>query len=82
MKLSEEMACVELITLVTDYLDGALTPNDRERFEEHMAVCTDCANHLDQIRATIAVAGRLRPEDLAPETAAELLEAFRDWKRA
>lgn len=81
MKLSEEMACVELITLVTDYLDGALTPYDRERFEEHIGVCTGCANYLDQMRATIAFAGRLRPVDLAPETAAELLEAFRDWKR-
>jgi hypothetical protein len=33
------------------------------------------------MRKTIAVTGRLTEDDLAPETAAALLEVFRDWKR-
>ena len=32
------------------------------------------------MRTTIAVAGRIRAEDIAPEVRDELLAAFRGWK--
>lgn len=81
MKLSDELACVELVEIITDYLEGALTPRDRERFEEHVAFCDGCANYLDQMRTTIALTGRLTEDDLTPETKRDLLEAFRGWRR-
>lgn len=81
MRLSEELTCVELVTLVTDYFEGVLGGRDRQRFEEHVVFCDGCANYLEQMRATIAVTGRLTEDDLSPETADELLAAFRDWKR-
>ncbi|MBA2460837.1 MAG: zf-HC2 domain-containing protein [Actinobacteria bacterium] len=81
MRLSEELSCVELVTIVTDYLEGSMSPRDRHRFEEHIVFCDGCANYLDHMRTTIALTGRLTEDDLRPETKSRLLEAFRDWKR-
>lgn len=81
MKLSNDLTCVELVAIVTDYLEGALSARDRERFEQHLVFCDGCANYLDHMRKTISVTGRLTEDDLAPATAADLLDAFRDWKR-
>jgi hypothetical protein len=35
---------------------------------------------VEQMRTTIAVTGRIRAEDIAPEVREELLAAFRGWK--
>jgi predicted anti-sigma-YlaC factor YlaD len=66
------MTCQELVELVTDYLEGALSREDTERFEEHVAACPGCETYLDQVRTTIAVTRAVGP----------LLDAFRDWQRS
>ena len=76
----EQLSCQEFVELVTDYLEGALSLGDTERFEEHIGRCTGCEAYLEQIRQTIALAGRLTPESLSPEAERELLEAFRGWR--
>ena len=80
-EIAMEVSCQELVELVTDYLDGVLSPAERTRFDAHIAGCDGCRTYLEQIRATIALTGTLAPEQLAPEAEAALLEAFRDWKR-
>ena len=65
---------------MTDYLDDALSPADRARFEAHIADCDGCTGYLEQIRVTIALTGTLVPDQLDPAAEAELLEAFRHWK--
>ena len=77
-----EMTCQELVELVTDYLEGALSKRDRRRFERHIAQCPHCTAYLDQMRITIRVLGRLPAETLAPVVREELLDTFRGWKRA
>jgi len=74
------MSCRQLVELVTEYLEGTLPPDDRARFEEHLAACDGCGAYLDQMRKTIALAGRLREEDVAPAARERLLASFRDWK--
>jgi anti-sigma factor RsiW len=81
MAPAEDLTCAELVELVTEYFDDALTPEERARFEEHLTVCDGCVNYLDQVRTTIELTGRLRVDDLSPEVTAELVEAFRDWHR-
>jgi predicted anti-sigma-YlaC factor YlaD len=81
MNLAPELTCAELVELVTEYLEGGLTTVDRERFEEHLGHCGWCLIYLDQMRETIAVVGRLHPDDLSPELQDALLDAFRDWRR-
>lgn len=75
------LTCKELVELVTDYLENGLTPVDRSRFEEHVMTCPPCHAHLDQMRRTIDVLGRLPEESLSPDAEHDLLEAFRTWKR-
>jgi anti-sigma factor RsiW len=76
-----ELRCKELVELVTDYLEGALTPPDRERFEEHLAACAGCTRYLAQIRETIRLTGVLTEEQIPTEQRDALLAAFRDWRR-
>ena len=54
MRLDRELACQEVVELVTAYLDDALEPADRERFEEHIVFCDGCDNYLEQMRTTVA----------------------------
>jgi anti-sigma factor RsiW len=76
----EALSCQELVELVTDYLEGALPPGERARFEAHVAACSGCAIHLEQVRTTIAVTRATAELEGLPEISG-LLEAFRDWKR-
>jgi anti-sigma factor RsiW len=77
----EALSCQELVELVTDYLEGAMPPADRARFEEHIAGCDGCAAYLEQMRATIRLAGRLTPDAVPPEAERALLSAFRSWSQ-
>jgi anti-sigma factor RsiW len=75
------LTCKELVELVTGYLEEALPPVDRERFEVHLATCRGCQNYLAQMRQTIRLVGRLNEEDIVPQARDELLAAFRHWKK-
>jgi len=77
---AEDLTCAELVELVSDYIEGALALDDRVRFEEHLTICSGCANYLDQMRTTIALSGRLRVDALAPGVRADLVDAFRGWR--
>jgi anti-sigma factor RsiW len=76
-----ELNCQELVELVTDYLEGALSAEDRARFDAHIAACDGCRAYLRQITMTVALAGRLTPEQLDPAAEKALLEAFRYWRQ-
>jgi anti-sigma factor RsiW len=76
---TEALSCRELVELVTEYLDGALTGAELQRFEHHLAACGKCQQYLVQLRSTIAATGTLTVDDLAPEVEAALLQAFRGW---
>ena len=53
MGLSTDMPCQELVELVTAYLDGALSPADRERFEAHWRTCPGCRTYLAQMQLVV-----------------------------
>ncbi len=74
------MTCQELVELVTDYLEGALTPTERLRFEQHLEGCLGCRAHLAQMRRTIQTAGRLTEASLPAGAKEKLLGLFRSWK--
>ncbi len=78
--MARELVCRELVELVTDYLEGALSRRVRKRFERHIAGCDGCTAFLDQMRRTIAATGRLTEEQIPEDARRELLAAFRDWK--
>jgi predicted anti-sigma-YlaC factor YlaD len=75
-----ELTCKEFVELVTEYLENALVPEQRVRFEVHLAACDGCHAYLEQMRETLIAAGCLRPEAITPEAQAKLLAMFRSWK--
>jgi hypothetical protein len=58
-----ELVCRQLVTLVTDYLDGVLPPNWKAGVEEHLNGCDGCTRYLQQLRATIDALERLHADN-------------------
>ena len=77
---TRDLPCQEIVELVTDYLEGAMDPALRVSFDAHLAGCPHCTHYLEQMRATIRLAGTIRADDLTPELRAGLLEAFRGFR--
>jgi anti-sigma factor RsiW len=80
LRRREAISCRELVELVTDFFEGALSRADRARFEAHVGDCDHCAAYLDQMRLTVTAVGSLSEESLDPDAREALLEAFRGWK--
>jgi anti-sigma factor RsiW len=77
------LPCIEVVELVSDYLEGTLDADTRRRVEEHLALCPPCVTYVEQVRATVAALGRLEPaEALSPEAVSELEAAFREFHRS
>jgi anti-sigma factor RsiW len=53
----DEIVCVDVVELVTDYLEGVLPEADARRLERHLDTCPGCTEYLQQLRA---IAGSLR----------------------
>ena len=77
-----QLACIEVVEMVTDYLEGALPARKRRLLEQHLTACDGCDAYLEQMRRTIETTGRLREEDIPPELEERLLVAFESWKSA
>ena len=74
------LVCQRVVELVTDYLEGVLSPQERARFERHIADCPNCRRYLAQMRTTLAVLGRIESEAVAPEVMDEMLALYRRWQ--
>jgi hypothetical protein len=61
---AHELACKQLVELVADYLDDALSPEIRARFEQHLAGCDGCTTYLSQTQRVMA---ELRGLSTAPD---------------
>ena len=75
------LRCVEFVELVTEWQEGALDDDVRAEVEEHLGLCPDCVDYVEEIRATVDLLKGV--EEAPPETVrAAALAAFRDRKRA
>lgn len=75
------LSCKELVELVTDYLEDALSPDDRLRFDDHLAICEGCRSYIEQLRTTVRVLGSLSEQDISGDVRDRLLDAFTTWRR-
>jgi anti-sigma factor RsiW len=80
LRRKNELVCKQMVELITDYLEGALSRSQRRRFEAHLAGCEHCAEYLEQMRATMRLTGRLRAEDLTPEMQEDFTALYRRWR--
>jgi anti-sigma factor RsiW len=74
------MTCQQLVELVTDYFEDALTPAERDRFDAHLEVCPGCVTYLEQVRTTMRLVRSADELEQSPAVA-QLVEMFRDYRR-
>jgi anti-sigma factor RsiW len=72
-----DMTCHELAERVTAYLDDALPPEERDRFEAHRRACPRCETHVSQVRETVSTLGALGRSGPHSAEAGTILELFR-----
>jgi anti-sigma factor RsiW len=78
--ITTDLACKELVEIITDYLEGTLPERDRARFDAHILTCPGCREYVEQMRTTLRLTGRLTVESISPGARDQLLEAFRRMK--
>jgi anti-sigma factor RsiW len=77
----EDVTCREIVEIVNDYVEGVLSPAEREAVELHLNLCDGCTDYLEQLRLAIKLTGELPADGLSPELEQELCLAFRSFKR-
>ena len=75
----QDLACRNLVELLTEFLEGALDERTRSQVEQHLVLCHGCTEYLRQFRATIGATRRLSEQDLPEKVKETLLDAFRHW---
>jgi anti-sigma factor RsiW len=71
------ISCRDVVEVVTDYLEGRMSPEDVAIFEAHLELCDGCKWYVEQMRITIATVGRIDEADVPDEMRATLMDAFR-----
>ncbi len=67
--------CKDAITLLLDYVDGALPPDVRGRLEAHFGDCSPCEEFLQSYKATPGLC-RKALEHSMPDSVANKLSDF------
>jgi anti-sigma factor RsiW len=74
---ADDLTCVQVVELVTDYLEGALPAAEAERLERHLVTCPGCSEYLEQLRAISGSLGGLDGASLPAELRDGLIADFR-----
>jgi predicted anti-sigma-YlaC factor YlaD len=82
MNAPNGLNCKEVVELITAYLEHALLPTTQAQLEAHLAECPGCTAYLHQIQQTIVMLRALSQEAVFPETKADLLHLFEQWKKS
>ncbi len=77
---ASDFTCRDMVELMNDYLEGALSQADSSRFEAHLSICDPCARYLEQIRESVTLTGKLTEVSVPQPVRDDLLETFRGWK--
>lgn len=73
------MTCRELSEFLGEYVSGALPPDQRRAFDEHLAVCPDCVIYLKSYEDAVKlgkVAFRSPHERVPDDVPEELVQAI------
>ena len=75
-----DIRCIDLVELVTDYLEGVVGAERRTTIEAHLRLCEPCATYVEQMRATMRNLGHVpvqEAQQLPDPIRDQLLAAFR-----
>jgi anti-sigma factor RsiW len=78
---TRHLTCRELVELVTDYLEGVMSPTERERVDRHLADCDGCTAYVEQMRLTLRALGSIPEETISEQAREKLVAAFREVRR-
>jgi predicted anti-sigma-YlaC factor YlaD len=59
-----EISCRQVREELTNYMEGDITPELRERVESHLAACSGCRVYYDNVRQVIRILGETEPIEL------------------
>jgi anti-sigma factor RsiW len=76
VRFPEDIMCKQIVELISDYVEGALGPDEREAVEMHLNLCDGCTDYLRQLRMSIELTGMLPADAFPPELEEELCAAF------
>jgi anti-sigma factor RsiW len=74
---TDDLACVEVVEIVTSYLEGALPAGEARRLERHLDTCPGCSEYLGQMRTVAGSLGGLTADSIPAEMRDDLVAAFR-----
>lgn len=74
-----DLVCVDVVELVTAYIEGELDPKTAAAVERHLADCPKCQTYLQQMGETVRRLGRLPAITISAEVRAELARAFAEY---
>ena len=80
MALVEDLPCVELVELVTDYLEGALPEPQAQRLEHHLGSCPGRIEYVAQLRLIAGSLRGLTEESFPAEIRERLVAEFSDLR--
>jgi predicted anti-sigma-YlaC factor YlaD len=73
-----QIACVDIVEMVTDWMEGGLDDDTRALVEEHLVLCAPCQAYVSQIHQVVHVVRDLGNGALPrADVRLQLLEAFR-----
>ena len=78
---NDDLACIEVVEIMTDYLEDALPAADARRLEHHLETCPGCTDYLEQMRTIAGSLGGLGEQSLSAEMRDRVIAAFRDLRR-
>ena len=76
---ADDLACIEVVEIVTDYLEGRC-PRRARRLERHLETCPGCTEYLEQMRTIAGSLGGLTEESIPAEMRDGLIAAFRSLR--
>jgi len=81
MSTGGDVACKDVVELLTDYLEGTLPADLHAEIGVHLAACHGCTNALEQMRETIRLTGSLSEDRVSTAEREAVRAAFRAWRR-
>jgi anti-sigma factor RsiW len=73
-----DLACADVVELVTDYVERALPEPERARLEGHLETCPGCTEYIEQMRSLAGGLRGLSAGSIPASMRDELLAALRD----
>jgi tetratricopeptide (TPR) repeat protein len=82
MTIRDCVTCSQFRDEITEYLEEALSREEREIFEEHRDRCVPCQDYFGELADCIEGLERLRVDDLSPEKESELVALLNKRERS